>query len=200
MKSITRKPLKELLVPDRVQGALYLMGGFVILILLNIRNIWRFLNNQILGTVPAQTSLPGFLSTFSGNRLTQMLLWALLGLWVYVIFWFLRSISVNIYNDVVADHYLHPKNYQRSEYWKSVVSLKIFFVALTLTTISYAFLAISLLSNLSSRFYLAMENYSWGHSAMVWSLTILASAGVLYVLVTLLHLCMNSLKAIYKNF
>lgn len=179
---------------------LYFMVGFILLVALNCRNIWHYFTNKALGVSSEQVGLTNFFSSFSGNRLTQILLWALLGLWLYVVFWFLRGIIVNIYNDVIADEYLHPKNYHRAQYWKSVVGLKVFFIASLVVTILYTIFAISLLSELSFIFYQAIENFKWGHSSLVWSLGILAAGLITYVFVTLVHLSVNSVRAIYKNF
>src|SRR5579871_6499539 len=125
---------KEFLVPSWPKILLYLLVGALVLMIWNGRQLWNQFNSSILvspssvATAQSQTSdwLEKTFNSVVNGRIAQIIFWAFAGCMVYVCIWFVVNIFSNIRNDIVADEYVHPKDYNRSGYWHSVIARKIF--------------------------------------------------------------------------
>src|SRR5476651_180307 len=95
--------LRRFLIPGPADIAIYLFMSLLTLLLLNAGAIWRyFSSNELAGQSFANIlgentkGFQDFLSQISQGRILQILFWALIGIFIYIIVWFIRNILLNI--------------------------------------------------------------------------------------------------------
>jgi hypothetical protein len=184
-----------------------MLVSILMLIILNIKKLWDYLNITVLAPqggldkiiAEKAPALHNLLNSLFQSVALQFLFWLFIGCVIYIFIWFAKNIVINIRNDLVADRFLHPLNYQRYKYWESVISRKVFF------WISIAVLAIYIIScyrlvvSLAASCYNQIEHFhSWSSLAVI-SEAVLATTGIIYILVLLLHLVINTWQLIYKD-
>jgi hypothetical protein len=171
-------------LPTIYQIVLYFLISCLLLIMLNTGKAWDYLNNTVLipqgglDSIIATNapSLHTVLNYVSQSIILQVIFWVFVGSVVYVLIWFVKNIAINLLNDITADQYIHPKSYQRTKFWSSILA--------------------RFLANIC---YEAIVKFHPVHS----SLTILESAlvitGVIYILVVVVHIVANSWRLLYKD-
>jgi hypothetical protein len=198
---------KQFILPSVPQLLLYILIATMVLFVLNSGKAWNYLSNTILASKGGAANLithnsPAFQKTFdslSRSIILQVVFWVLIGCLVYIIIWFVRNIAVNLLNDFVADNYIHPKSYSRSDYWSSILARKVFFwigaVILFLFTIS----GMKLLAYISSEAYVNIVHFNLTSSLPRLIIIELAATGFIYSLILLSHVVLNSWRLISRD-
>jgi hypothetical protein len=198
---------RKFLLPGGWQILLYGLVSALLLIILNIKEAWKYLNNTVLkpdgglDNVLANQA-PGlhkFLNALSQSVLLQFVFWLFVGCAVYIFIWFIKNIAINVLNDIVADKYIHPKGYDRARYWESIFSRKIFFGLSILLLVIYSFASIRLVSLLANLCYDRVVSFHAPKSLPAIILAMLATTVVIYFLILLVHTVVNSWRLIYKD-
>lgn len=199
--SFSRPSLEELLI--------YLLLGIVFISVLNIRALWEAINNSVQTTyVDTSSLIDEKLLTF-GDRLNgllegrpgQMLFWAVVGCLIYMLIWLAQNFYINLRNDVVADKYLHPKNYKSTNYWEGVLAHKIFFVSVVVVFFVYIYMSLTIfIPVLSKMFYFATFSFSVPDSVLQLIFIALGSSVLLYTFVFLAKLVAYSWRTVINNF
>ncbi len=194
---------RQLLVPSPVQLMLYTLTGIAILVIANTEAIWSYLSDNPAG-IEYSTKLfgsgyeEGLLGSSIQGRLSQIVIWSLAGILIYTVIWFLRSIFINLRNDIVADAYVHPHSYNRAGYWKSIAFRKVFFIGIIAILIGFLYLFLQLFPVFSSAFFNMVIDFSANSFlkaiAAILSLTILS-----HVFLVIIHLAINSWKFIHAD-
>ena len=128
-----------------------------------------------------------------------MLLWATVGIWIYVLVWFFVNITINIRNDVAVNGFIHPQSYKQSNFLANVLGIKVLLLLAVIVSVAYIVVGFRLMEELGQIFYLALANIDWVYSSAMLITAILASAVLLYVVTVLVRLVSNIGRAIYKG-
>jgi hypothetical protein len=205
--SIVGSTSKQFILPSGTQLLLYALVGILLLIALNIKNAWDYLNSTVLKPQGGLDSIlarkaPGihkFLSSVSQSIALQVIFWVFIGCIVYVLIWFMRNIATNILNDIVADKYVHPEDYKRSKYWESILARKFFFWASTVVLVLYLAAGATVLVYLSQLAYQFTVNFQLVYSLWQYLQLAAAATGLIYILILIIHVCVNSWRFMYKD-
>jgi hypothetical protein len=198
---------KQFILPSLPQLLLYALIATMVLFVLNARKAWDYLNNTILASQGGATSLiahnsPAFQKVFdslSKSIILQVVFWVLIGCLVYIVIWFVRNIAINLLNDFVADNYVHPKSYSRSNYWSSILARKFFFWISTVILFLFTVSGIRLLAYLSSEAYHNIVHFHINSSLPKLIVIELAATGFIYSLILLSHIALNSWRLISRD-
>jgi hypothetical protein len=194
-------------LPTIYQIVLYFLISCLVLIMLNTGKAWDYLNNTVLipqgglDSIIATNapSLHTVLNYVSQSIILQVIFWVFVGSVVYVLIWFVKNIAINLLNDITADQYIHPKSYQRTKFWSSILARRIFFWVSAVIVVVYISVSMRFIFYLANICYEAIVKFHPVHS----SLTILESAlvitGVIYILVVVVHIVANSWRLLYKD-
>lgn len=205
--SIVGATSKSFLIPGVPQFFLYILISALLFIVLNIKHIWDYLNNTVLGPQGGldkfiSEKAPGihdFLNTLSQSIILQVLFWLCVGCIIYIFIWFVSNVAVNIINDVVADKYVHPKTYNRSSYWSSVLARKVFFWISIVILIFFIGVAMKFLVVLSKICYEETLDFQAGSSLLTFLQCLLSAALLIHIFILLMHTVTNSWRLIYKD-
>lgn len=204
--SRVKPSLRRFVLPGPADIALYLFMSLVALLLLNANPIWHYFSShnlagQSLGQVIGQNAhgVQSFLAHVSQGRVLQVIFWALVGIFIYILVWFVRNILLNVRNDIVADEYIHPKGYSRSSYWHSVIGRKVFFGISLIVLIGYLYSLARLLPLLAKVCQDAVNNFSWSPSLVKLFGSWLAVAFLLYLLILLGRVSAIVWRLIYQD-
>ncbi len=196
--------VKDLFLPNPFHMLLYLLTSVVVLVALNASKFWDYLTRDYNGQAHSLELFgsgedgSGILGSSTSGRLGQMLVWGLVGVVIYIVIWFLKNIVTNLHNDVIADEYVHPHSYNRTKYWKSVVSRKALFVVIASVLVGYIYLVIQLLPVLISYFYQMVINFNYQNG--LYGLASVASTTLLmHILVSLCRLTISAWRFIYAD-
>jgi hypothetical protein len=198
---------KHFILPSGSQILLYMLISVLLLISLNLKKIWDYLNHTVLvpqgglDSVIAQNA-PGVhkvLSSLSQSIILQVLFWICVGCVIYIFVWFVKNISINLINDMVADNYVHPTAYKRFKYWESLVARKVFFWVIFVVLTLFIITGLRLLTYLANICYTEILNFKTAHSLIVIPESLLATTGLIYIAVLLIHLAVNSWQLISKD-
>jgi|SRR5581483_11328469 len=166
--SRVKNSLRLFLMPGPADIALYLFLALMLLLGLNAINIWDYFSShnlvsQNLGQLISQNEpwIPNFLKRLSEGRLLQGVFWAVLGIFIYILVWSLRNLTVNIRNDIVADEYIHPAEYKRFIYWRSIIGRKVMFVVAVVVWVAYIISGVQLVSSLATTCRQAVASSDW---------------------------------------
>ncbi len=197
---------KQFFIPSRTQISLYVLISSLLLVVINGPTIWtKFKSNLqtditfsdvIVGNAPF---LQKFIDRLSRSRIPEIVFWLLVGCTVYIIVWFIHNITNNVRNDVVADAYLHPTNYNRRLFWQSVLARKTLLFFCLVVLIAYIFAGLKFLSVLAKFFYAAIDNFMLPSSIMEIILCIAMTTLLLYLFILLAHLTINLWRLVYRN-
>jgi hypothetical protein len=198
---------KQFLLPSGLQLLLYVLVSFLLLIVLNIKRAWDYLNDTVLkpeggldsilaSKVP---SVHNILNSLSQSILLQVVFWIFVGCVVYVIIWFVKNIAINLLNDITADQYVHPKTYKRSFFWGSVLMRRIFFWVSATILVFYLVAGTRVLVYLSDMCYKYISNYQVLGSTWQLLQVLAATTGLVYLLVIIMHVVINSWRLMYKD-
>lgn len=199
--------LRQFFIPTLSQSSLYLLISSLVLILTNAHAIWKLFSNNYLAKASfnefvnqSAPSVTQHINKLQNSRLPLYILWGVIGCSVYIIMWFISTTAINIRNDLIADSYLHPKDYNRQKFWRSVIGHKTFLLFLSITLIAYVYTFVRFLGTTSKLFYSAIENFRLSPSVIEILLSIATMAILIHILIVLLHLVYNSGRDIYFNF
>jgi hypothetical protein len=198
---------KKFLLPGGWQIFLYTLISTLILIALNIKAAWKYLNDSVLTPEGGLDSIianqsPGahkFLNALSQSILLQFVFWLFVGCGVYIFIWFAKNIAINVLNDIVADKYVHPKSYNRAMYWESIIARKIFFGLSVFMLLTYLAASTKLLFLLANLCHDKVITFHASHSIPILALALLATTALVYALILLLHTVVNSWRLIYRD-
>lgn len=146
----TNSEFKNFFVPTFAGGILFFILGAALLLIYNLNQIINWVGTNYLDSKETLHLHIGVLSSSFGKsfdsafggRLGQIIVWSLVGALCYILIWFLKNVLNSFENDVIVDHYLHPKNYSRAGYWGSAFAGIIFFGVVLILTVSYTYLAV----------------------------------------------------------
>lgn len=198
---------KQFLLPSGIQLVLYVLISLLILLILNLKNAWDYLNHTVLSPqggldkIIAQKSpeLHKVLTSLSQSIILQVVFWVFVGCAVYVVIWFIRNVSINLLNDFVADKYVHPDSYHRAAYWGSILARKVFFWVSAIVLVFYLIAGARLLVYMSDLCYRFVINFHGLHSFWEIVQIIAATTGLIYLLILIIHVVVNSWRLIYKD-
>ncbi len=197
---------RQFFIPSRAQLFLYALVSSLLLVLLNGQTIWSAfkaklqaditLSDLIVGNVPFMQKV---IDRLSHSRVPEVVFWLLIGCAVYIIVWFARNITSNIVNDVVADSYLHPTNYNRRLFWQSVIARKILLFFCILVLIVYVIVGLKFVPVVAKFFYSAIDDFRLSPSVVEILISIFIITFLLYLLILLTHLTVNLWRLVYRN-
>jgi len=196
----TSNPGRAFWLPDWLQLLLYFFISFLILVALNFRALWDHLNRDTLASTSENASgLQSWLAGSSQTRILQFVFWMFIGCTVYVFIWFIGSVFTNIYNDVVVDEYVHPKTFNRKRYWQSVLFRKLFWITSLVTLMAFILTSIKLMPQLGNLAFRGVQDFNWRDSSLELLGALAATTGIIYLFVLLVHICLNSWRAINRD-
>jgi hypothetical protein len=137
---------RSLYLPSSDETLLYLVLAFGLLCLVNIVNIWHYLNQN----TPFLSKIS---NAFSGGPLLQFLFWFVIGSACYVLYWFIKTIAINFRDDIVVEKYYLDRASAKRRFLLSAITRRVFFVAATLALIVYVLLAVRAFVKLGNIFY-----------------------------------------------
>jgi hypothetical protein len=195
------------LVPSGSQFILYFLISILLLILLNIKRAWDYLNQTVLkpeggldGVIA--NNAPGIhkvISSLSQSIILQVLFWIFVGCVVYMTIWFVKNIAINLINDVTADQYVHPSSYKRYEFWGSILARRTFFWISSGVLVFFLAVSARLIIDLSGLCYDAVTDFAYIQSLLNIAGSLLAVTSIIYLGVLLVHVVMTSWQIMYKD-
>jgi hypothetical protein len=200
--------IKDLLVPTGPQLALDFVLAFLLLTLLKIRGLWAYFTQGILDASQSDISdiinqkaqsFHHFLNSISQGRALQIVFWLFVGCIVYIFIWFIRSLITGVRNDMIADTYVHPFSYSRSVFWQSVISRKLFFVAMTGIFIAYLVTGVKLAIALANLCYSSIESSNYSSAILRVAISLIITAVLVQIFIILLRLLGRAWKLIYTD-
>ena len=198
----TNKYIRKFFLPNSVQIVAYITFSLAILTLLSAKDYWSYFIKPLLGSGALDVSAPGGVQKVFGiiaeGRLAQIVFWAVIGIGTYIFVWFIKNVAFNIYNDLIAGHYVHP-NYTKNSYWRGIIFQKVFFVGALVTLIIYLVTLLRLLPILAKQLYFAVTDFRLIHSVFVAFAVVLGVAILLYLLFILTRITLHALVLIYKG-
>jgi hypothetical protein len=198
---------KNFLLPSGAQLLLYVLVAFLLLITLNIGRAWDYLNKIVLkpqGGLDSiiATNAPGFhkiLNSLSQSIILQVTFWVFVGCVVYVIIWFVKNIAINLLNDITADQYVHPTTYKSYRFWGSILARRIFFWISAIILVFYLIASIRVIVYLGSLCYKFIVDFHSVRSSLQLLAALAAVTGLIYILVLIVHITVNSWRLMYKD-
>lgn len=196
---------REFFVPSLAGSTLLLLLGAILLAAYNFSQIihWvgiNYLNSTDTLHVNIGVLTHGFAKSFDstfGGRLGQIIVWSLVGALCYILIWFLKNILFSFENDIIVDHYLHPKNYSRAGYWGSALAGIIFFAAVTITLLAYTFLCLmAVLPGASALANSAINDFKIPDSLLYLIVAVLVPAMAIYIWTLLIKAVTHLWKSI----
>src|SRR3972149_7751639 len=152
--------VRKFIVPSVAGVVLYLLVAGLLLILFNAQDIWESLGLSSLSDDSAATltnlpSVSGFWDSVFNRRIPQIVFWGVIGMVMYAVVWFAWNVLTNLHNDLAADKFVHPRNYDRGKYWITVWGRKSFFAVSASILVIYIFAFFRLLSLVGDLSYAA---------------------------------------------
>lgn len=195
----TKEDLQHIFWPSWLEFSMYLVAGALLLLLLNASAIWNYFNSSTLEQenfkdLLAQ-SIPGVdsLSRVAQGRVFLVVFWMIVGSLIYLLYWFVKSIFINFRNDiVVVEYFVHPKSFNKTRYWLSVMNRNLFFVANCIVLIAYIYASIRLVVVLGKFCNQAFLNFRALTAFPRLALSVLCTAILFHLLFMLLHITVRS--------
>ena len=188
----------SLWLPSRSQAALYLLIASLILVALNFKDLWDYLNDNVLANDNA-SGLNGWLSGDIPTRVLQVIFWLFIGCMVYVFIWFAGNVINNIRNDIVAGGYVYPSAASKNRYWQRILGYKASFVASLLALAGLLIAGSELSAELARVANRTVQNFSWQSGSLKLAGCWLAMALLIYLLTRLTHLVAATGQAVFKG-
>jgi hypothetical protein len=199
------RSMRGFFVPSWPTVILYLLLSGIILVLLNLGSIIDNLSNHYIGSPDSlkanfSTLFKGFSDSFSSawnGRLGQVLLWACIGAAAYIAIWLGKNVLNSFENDIIAAHYQHPTDYNRTGYWGSMLSVKIFLAAMIFVTVGFIFMSVTaVLPALAALAGSAAYDFHPASSTFYITACLLSGTVLIYLLVVLCKLVAHLWKAL----
>jgi len=196
--------VRQFIVPSPLQAVIYLLVSMLLLVLIKARAIWEALGGSILieqssgaaANTPASTNIWG---QISNSPIPQIVFWGAIGMIMYAVVWFAWNIITNLRNDMAADEFVHPKNYDRSKYWKTVLARKGFFAASVLLIAIYLYALAKFLPVIADASYSDIASFSFPSSVIGLVLYFLVIGALIHLFVLLIRVMANAWRSIYKD-
>ena len=201
-KTKTEGFVRDYLVPSPLQAVVYLLVGVLLLTLIKARTIWETVGGSILiertpnVETPASANIWGQISS---SPLPQILFWGLVGMVMYAVVWFGWNVITNLRNDMAADEFVHPKGYNRSKYWKTVLARKAFFAASLILLAVYILALVKFIPVIADAAYADMDSFSLPTSVIGLLLYLLVIGTLIHFFVLLVRVVASSWRSIYKD-
>jgi hypothetical protein len=199
---------RDNLFPGMMQLIFCTLLAIILLAILNGRAIWTYLTTGLapnstvdLGSVINRYA-PWTYKVFdfvTHGRVSQMLFWVFVGCVAYMLIWLGGNVLTNIRNDIVADAYVHPKFYNRSGYWSSILSRKVFFVCLMIIFLIFLYTFGRLAQVMANLTFQSIADFEVVRSLLTIAGSILGLAVLIYCLTLLLRIIRNTWRYIYKD-
>ena len=206
--SRTSGDIKQLLIPPTSQLLLNLVLAALILLALNARAVWHYFTRGInensrveLGDL-IQAKAPAlydFVDSVTHGRLVQILFWLFVGCIVYLIIWSIGNFFTNIRNDIVADEYVHPSSYDRTDYWSSVLARKVVLACTIFVLVAYTYAGAKLIILLADLCYRSVLEFSWLDTTITFAGCLIATTLVLQIFAFLWRFVINSWGIVYRD-
>lgn len=205
--SQSRGSLISFIIPGPIQILLYILSGLIILALINARAVWEYLYKDPVGQQravdlfangSANKPASGLLSSSLPARISQILVWTIIGIIIYSVIWFIKNLFNNIRNDIVADEYVHPKNYNRAGYWRSILLRKVFFVFTATVFVGFVYTLIKILPLISNIFYQSLKNFKLSGSGKMLGASLFLAL-LIHLLVVIIRMMASSWRFIYAD-
>jgi hypothetical protein len=198
---------RKFLIPSAGQILLYVLMSTLLLAVLNIGKGWNYLNKTVLkpqgglDNIIATNSpaLHNFINSLSHSIVLQVIFWIFVGCAVYIIIWFVKNIAINMLNDITADQYVHPQHYHRYKFWSGILGRRIFFWISAIILVLYLIAGTRVLVYMASLCYRFAVNFDLAQSSWQLAEIVLATTGLIYLLVILVHITINSWRLMYKD-
>jgi hypothetical protein len=198
-----REDLKRVFWPSLLDFLFYLIAGGLILLLLNTPAVWRYFNSSI----PDQQSIRDIitqslpfmnkLGDATQGRVFLALFWMVVGLVVYILYWFLNSMFINFRNNIiVGQHYLHPTDFSRTRYWVSIFNRNLFFTVNLLVIVAYIYAGVKLMIALGKFSSSGFSSFQPFDSLSKTGLAVICAAFVLHFFFMLIHITIRSWRRV----
>jgi len=195
---------RQFITPSPLQAVIYVLTGVLILILIKAREIWTSLSSSITiedseraaFNTPASNNIWGDISS---SILPQLLFWGTIGVLMYAVVWFIWNIITNLRNDMAADEFVHPKNYDRTKYWHTVLARKGFFAVSGILLLVYIFAIFKFLPVIADVAYTDVASFSFPGSLLGLCVYLITVALLIHIFVLLLRLTAHAWQSIYRD-
>jgi hypothetical protein len=186
----SRNTLKDFFVPSFAAGFLYVLLGIILLLLYTFSQIIGWFGNDYLDSADKlheslhvfNTGLARSFDSALGGRLGQVVVWSLLGALCYILIWFVKNMFNSVENDLIVDRYLHPNNYNRSQFLGVAVGELIFFIAMLIVLLIYTFIGLKVvLPAAASLASSAANHFKLPDSALYILLSVLVPIAAIYI-------------------
>jgi hypothetical protein len=193
--------------PTIYQLVLYFLISFLVLLILNLKNMWTYLNDTVLkpdgglDSIIAQ-SAPGVhkvLNSLSQSIILQVIFWIFVGCAVYLLIWFIKNIAINLLNDITAGQYVHPKSYKGYVFWSGIFARRIFFWVSAAILLAYLAVGARFIGYLADICYQAILTFEPLQSSIDIAGSAILATALIYVLTLISHICVNSWRLMYKD-
>jgi len=202
-RQAAKEDLRHIFIPSGLEISLYLIVGSLVLLLLNARVLWDYFNNSSVGDENLRDliaqSIPGVdtLSRVAQGRVFLAFFWAIVGILIYSLYWFVKSIAVNFRNDiVVGEYFVHPENFSKKRYWISIASSNLFFAINCILFIAFIYAAVRLAIVLGKFCYTSFINFTAVSTLPRLAGAVVAIALLFHLLFMLLHIIVRSWRHI----
>ena len=194
------KLYRNFFIPSPYQIILYLLVGALLLVLIKARAIWEELGGSlIIDTIAETPAANSAWGKIASGPLPQIVFWALIGMIMYFVVWFVWNIFINLKNDMAADKFVHPRNYDRNNYWSGVLAHKAFFALTVVVFISYIVMMFKFLPVIADSAYSALSSFNFPKDLLSTAIYVSISGLLVYVFVLLLRLSANTWQSVYKD-
>lgn len=195
--------IRQFITPNILEVIIYaLIGGFL-LVVFNARDIWESLQASLAitddTTQLAASSNGGFWDRIANSPLPQLVFWAVIGAAVYALVWFAWNIINNFRNDMAANSFVHPKHYNKSKYWESVLIRKAVFALCAVVLVVYLVIFFNLVATISDLAYSAGQQLALPQGLVEMGIYLLLATILVYVLVLIYRLSARAWGTIYKD-
>lgn len=196
---------KAVFLPSRLDFSLYIVVSLLLLTLVNVKRIWHYFNRYFPGndgsglSISDKIPLLHSLSKAYQGRVLQVVFWIIVGIAIYILFWFIRNITNNIRNDVVAGSYVRPKDYNVSNYWKPILVRKTLFGLSVVFLAAYIYAGIKMIMELGSLCYDYVTRFEAIHSTLYIIAAIIASTILVHIFIILCKVSARSWQFIYTD-
>lgn len=160
------KTLRRFFIPSLVDFIVYLVLGAILLLVLNHQAISNLLHADTL--TPTDVAHLVFSTRFEligtalnhpiFGRLSLLLFWAFIGCVTYMVLWLVQYLLTTAREDYVeGQQYVHPKTFNKSSYWQSIIAHNIFLFSAIVVFLGFAYLSLRMfLPMLSKLFYVGL--------------------------------------------
>jgi hypothetical protein len=193
----TQNGPKNFFIPSPPGVLLLFLVGAILLVLFSFSQIFNWIGNDYLGTADRldlsikvfNNGLGNSFDSALGGRLGQVVVWSLIGALAYILIWFIKNMFNSVENDIIVDHYLHPKNFNRAKYLSWAFGGLMVFVALLIITVVYTFVGLKvILPAAASLTSSSVSHFHSVNSALYILLSLLICTLAVYVWMILLKL------------